>query len=104
VPFEFPLFQAAASAVMDFGVADDRAMRVTGLACFLLTALLLFGLVRHVAGRVSAFAALAAFVFTPFALVWGRASLMEYLATAGAVGFTSEVVPCRTPARSRRGS
>jgi MFS family permease len=86
VPFEFPLFQAAASVVMDLGVADDRAMRVTGLACFLLTALLLFGLVRHVAGRVSAFAALAAFVFTPFALVWGRASLMEYLATAGAVG------------------
>ena len=29
-------------------------MRVTGLACFLLTALLLFGLVRHVAGPIGA--------------------------------------------------
>lgn len=87
VPFEFPLFQAAASTVMDLGVEDDRAMRTTGLACFLLTALLLFGLVRHVDGRVSAIAAVGAFVLTPFSLVWGRASMIEYLATAGGVGF-----------------
>ncbi len=53
VPFEFPLFQAAASLVMDVGVRDDVAMRLTGLTCFLLTALLLYGLVRRVDGRVS---------------------------------------------------
>lgn len=47
VPFDFPLFQAAASVVMEAGVEDDTAMRVTGLACFLLTALLLFSLGRH---------------------------------------------------------
>lgn len=98
-PMEFPLFQAAASIVMDLGVADDRAMRSTALACFLLTALLLFGLVRHVAGRVSGFAALTAFVFTPFALVWGRASLIEYMATAGAVGFAWAAVVWRERGR-----
>ncbi len=32
VPFEFPLFQAAASLVMDVGVRDDVAMRLTGPA------------------------------------------------------------------------
>ena len=75
VPFEFPLFQAAASVVMDAAVEEDMAMRVTGHACVLLTALLLFGLVRHVAGPISALAAVVAFVMTPFSLVWARSSM-----------------------------
>jgi dolichyl-phosphate-mannose-protein mannosyltransferase len=95
VPFEFPLFQAAASVVMDVGFDDDVAMRLTGLACFLLTAVLLYGLVRHVADRPSAVAALVAFLATPFALIWGRASMIEYLATAGAVGFAWATVAWR---------
>jgi hypothetical protein len=99
VPFEFPLFQAAASVVMDAGVEDDMAMRVTGLACFLLTALLLFGLVRHVAGPISALAAVVAFVMTPFSLVWARSSMIEYLATAGAVGFTWATIVWREQPR-----
>ena len=101
VPFEFPLFQAAASIVMDAGLEDDMAMRVTGLASFILTALLLYGLVRHVAGRIAAFASLVAFVMTPFALVWARASMIEYLATAGGVGFAWATIAWRerrTPA------
>jgi hypothetical protein len=87
IPFELPLYQAAASLVMKLGVAEDKALRVTTLACFVLTALLLFGLVRSVAGRVAALAAVVAFVVTPFAVVWSRASMIEYAATAGAVGF-----------------
>lgn len=104
VPFEFPLFQAAASVVMDAGVEDDTAMRVTGLACFLLTALLLYGLVRHVAGPISAVAALVAFVMTPFSLVWARASMIEYLATAGAVGFTWATIVWRERSRPLTGA
>ena len=111
VPFEFPLFQAAAPVVMDAGVEDDMAMRVTGLACFLLTALLLFGLVRHVAGPISALGAVVAFVMTPFSLVWARSSMIEYLATAGAVGFTWATtvwretrVGCQARSRSWPGS
>jgi hypothetical protein len=87
IPFELPLYQAAASLVMDLGVADDTAMRATTLLCFLATALLLYGLVRYVAGRTAALGSLAAFVLTPLAVVWSRASTIEYLATAGAVGF-----------------
>jgi len=94
-PFEFPLFQAAASVVMDAGFDDDVAMRLTGLLCFLLTAGLLYGLVRHVADRPSAIAALVAFLATPFALLWGRTSMIEYLATAGAVGFAWATVAWR---------
>ena len=88
IPFEFPLYQAATSLVMDLGVAEDTAMRATTLLCFLATSLLLYGLVRYVAGRTAAIGSLVAFVLTPLAVVWSRASTMEYLATAGAVGFT----------------
>ncbi len=95
VPFEFPLFQAAAALVMDAGVDDDLAMRLTGLLCFLLTGGLIYGLVRYVADPVSGVAALVAFLATPFALLWGRASMIEYLATAGAVGFAWATIAWR---------
>jgi Dolichyl-phosphate-mannose-protein mannosyltransferase len=95
VPFEFPLFQAAASLVMDAGVRDDVAMRLTGLLCFVLTALLLYGLVRQVDGKASGLAALVAFVSTPFAVLWSRTSMIEYLATAGAVGFAWATIAWR---------
>ena len=91
-PFEFPLFQALATVPMAAGVAEDTALRLTCLACFVLTALLLWGLVRHVAGPVSGVGAVVVFTFTPFALVWSRTSMIEYLATAGAVGFAFGVV------------
>lgn len=87
VPFEFPLFQAMAAAAMSWGLPADVAMRSTALFCFLLSALLLWGLVRHVGGRVAAMATLALYLFTPFALLWSRASLIEYLAVAGALGW-----------------
>ena len=86
VPFEFPLFQAIAALVMNLGVSPDLAARITGLSCFLLTAFLLWGLIRHLAGAVAAAAGLLFFLFSPFALVWSRTSMIEYLATAGAVG------------------
>ena len=87
MPFEFPLFQALAALPMELGLAEDTALRLTSLLCFVLTALLIWGLVRYVAGPVSGVAALVAFVFTPFAFLWSRTSMIEYLATAGAVGF-----------------
>ena len=90
-PFEFPLFQALATVPMAAGVAEDTALRLTCLACFVLTALLLWGLVRHVAVRQRR-RAVVVFTFTPFALVWSRTSMIEYLATAGAVGFAFGVV------------
>jgi hypothetical protein len=87
VPFEFPLFQAAASLLMDAGIGPDTAMRSMGLATFLLTGALLFGLLRHVTGDITAVIGLIAFLFSPFGLIFGRTSMIEYLATAGSVGF-----------------
>jgi len=104
IPFEFPLFQASASLLIDLGLASDTAMRVMGLICFLATAVLLFGLVRHVAGRTAAFGSLAAFMVTPFALVWSRTSMIEYLATAGAVGFTWAYIAWRDNRRPEIGA
>ena len=86
-PFEFPLFQALAAGVMSWGLSADVAMRTTALACFLLSAMLLWGLVRHVGGRVAAMTTLALFLFSPFSLLWSRASMIEYLAVAGALGW-----------------
>lgn len=95
VPFEFPLFQALAALVMDLGVRPDVAMRVTAYACFLVTAGLLYGFTRRFAGRVAAVVALFAFLFSPFALLWSRASLIEFMATAGAIGFAWAAIEWR---------
>jgi len=100
VPFEFPLFQAVAALPMELGLAEETALRLTSLVCFVVTALLIWGLVRYVAGPVSGVTALVAFVFTPLALVWSRTSMIEYLATAGAVGFAFALVLWRERGRS----
>ena len=85
--FEFPLFQALGSLLMDVGIDPDVAMRLLGLLTFLLTGWLLYRLVGRLAGTVAAVGTLIVFLFSPFGLLWGRTSLIEYLATAAAVGF-----------------
>jgi len=85
--FEFPLFQAVGALLMDLGLSPDVAMRTLGLITFIGTGWLLYLLARRLAGTVAALAALAAFLFSPFGLLWGRTSLIEYLATAMALGF-----------------
>src|SRR5439155_26885352 len=86
VPFEFPIFQGIASLVMNV-VRPDVAMRLTALASFCLAAALLWLLVRRQAGATPAAIALAFFLFTPFGIVWSRGSLIEYSASAAALGF-----------------
>jgi hypothetical protein len=95
VPFEFPAFQALAGGVMWLGLPPDMSMRVTGLTCFLATALLLFGLVRRFGDLLAAFVSLAFFLFSPFDLLWGQASLMEFMATAAALGYLWAALECR---------
>jgi len=85
--FEFPLFQALGAMLMDLGLEPDIAMRTLGLVTFLLTGWLVYLLVNRLAGTIAALAALAAFLFSPFGLLWGRTSLIEYLATAAAVAY-----------------
>lgn len=87
VPFEFPLFQASAAVVMDAGVAEDTAMRVTGFAWFVVSAGLLWLLVRRQAGPLAAVISLAVFALSPLAMEWSRASMIEYLPVAASLGF-----------------
>lgn len=87
VPFEFPLFQAAAAGVMSFGVAPDTALRATSLFFFLLSALLVYLVARDLIGPKTALASTAVFLFSPFGFVWSRASLIEYLAVAASLGW-----------------
>ena len=85
--FEFPLFQAFGALLMNAGFAPDTAMRLLGLVTFLVTGWLVYCLALRIAGPVAAIVSLVAFLFSPFGLLWGRTSLIEYLATASALGF-----------------
>ncbi len=89
VTFEFPLFQALAAVLMDWGLAPEIALRGLSLAFFLVTGLLLWSIVRRIGGNAAAIVALAAFLFSPLGLLWSRTSLIEYLATACALAFVS---------------
>ena len=95
IPFEFPLFQAIASIAMSFGIPADPANRIVGLAFFVVTAFLLWLLVRKVSNPVVAAVTLVVFSFSPFALVWSRASMIEYLATALALGWVIAAIRWR---------
>ncbi|HZP96507.1 MAG TPA: glycosyltransferase family 39 protein [Candidatus Limnocylindria bacterium] len=100
-PMELPLFQWLGALVMHLGVEPDTAMRVTGLATFILTAVLLWVLLRRYAGSAAAFVALAAFLFVPINLLFGKGSLPEYLATAGALGWLLAGLRWREAGRGR---
>lgn len=87
IPQEFPIFQAFGALVMRLGVAPDLAMRLAGLATFLLAAWFVYLLARRLMGQFGSLITLAAFLFNPLAWVYGRTSLIEYLAAAGGIGF-----------------
>jgi 4-amino-4-deoxy-L-arabinose transferase-like glycosyltransferase len=87
VPMEFPAVQAVAALLMNGGVGADLAMRLTHLALFFLSAGLLYGLLKRVASPAVALAGLVFFLFVPTNILWSRASLTEYGATAGALAY-----------------
>lgn len=82
IPFEFPLLQAIGAVVIRAGTHPDTAMRLVGLASFLASAWLVFLVARRFLSTRGALVALIAFLFNPHALLYGRTSLIEYLATA----------------------
>ena len=87
VPLEFPLFQALGAIPMQIGLAPDLSMRMVGLLTFLASAVLLYLVARRVLPERGALIALGAFLFNPHALLYGRASLIEYLAVAFGLAF-----------------
>ena len=87
IPQELPIFQAVGALVMRSGLPADMSMRIVGLATFVVSALMLYLLARRLMGSVGAVVALGAYLFNAHAWLYGRTSLIEYLATAGGLGF-----------------
>ena len=87
IPQEFPLFQAAGALVIRSSIPPDMAMRLVGLASFIASALLLFLVARRLMGSVGSLVAIGAYLFNAHAWLYGRTSLIEYLAIAGGLGF-----------------
>lgn len=94
-PIEFPLYQLAAAAVHRIGVPIDAACRGTTLVTFV-AAIVVFlrVLVRHGAPRpvIAVLAVLA--LSSPFALVWSKASLIEFTAVLCGVVFAGLAADC----------
>jgi len=87
IPQEFPLFQAVGALIMGTGISTDASMRIVGLASFLASAAFLYLLARRLMGSIGSLVALGAFLFNAHAWLYGRASLIEYMATAGGLAF-----------------
>lgn len=84
--FEFPLFQAVAAIPISLDLPADPVLRGTSLLFFLVSAALLWLLVRR-AGTAAAFATLVAYLFSPFSLLWSRAATIEYLVIAASLAY-----------------
>ncbi len=86
VPMEFPLFQGIAALLVPLGLSPATASRLESLVFFQVTAVLLAILLWRWFGPSTAAIATALFEFLPFGLFWGAASLIEFFATAFALG------------------
>ncbi len=95
LPFEFPLFQAGAALVMDAGVNETVALRGFSLVWFMVSATLLYALLRPRIGSIGAVAALVVFLYSPFLVVWSRTATMESMATAATLGFAVSALKWR---------
>jgi hypothetical protein len=92
VPFEFPLFEGISALVMDVGVPTEVALRSTSLFFFVVSAALLWGIVRLEADARTAFLAITAFALAPLGLLWSRSSMVETIAVAAALACILETL------------
>ena len=92
VPHEFPLFQAVAAVAMDLGVQTEVALRATSLAFLLVSAALVWLIVRLEAGHLTAAVATVAFALMPLGMLWSRSSTIETMAVAAALGAIHEAL------------
>jgi hypothetical protein len=92
VPFEFPLFEAIAALVMNAGVPTEIALRSTSLFFFVISAALVWGIVRLEVGSRTAVLATVAFVLAPIGLLWSRTSMVETTAMAAVLATVYEAL------------
>jgi len=87
VPLEFPLFQWIAAIFGSVvGASPQIAGRLTALFFFLLCAALIALIGNRLYSRSVGFTGFVVFLFLPFGWQWGNAPLIEFAATAGALG------------------
>ncbi len=87
VPMEFPLFQwTAAMGGSVVGASPQIAGRLTALFFFLVCAALVALIGNRLYSRSVGFTGFVLFLFLPFGWQWGNAPLIEFAATAGALG------------------
>jgi hypothetical protein len=104
IPYELPWYQAiAATLSRAFHLSETVALRSTSTVFTLLTAYFVYRLTQRMASQSAGTIAAAVFLFCPFTLRWGRASLIESFTTAMTLGWVLSVVayPGEAP-RSRR--
>jgi 4-amino-4-deoxy-L-arabinose transferase-like glycosyltransferase len=87
VPMEFPLFQwMAAIGGSVVGASPQIAGRLTALFFFLVCAALVALIGNRLYSKSAGFIGFVVFLFLPFGWQWGNAPLIEFAATAGALG------------------
>jgi 4-amino-4-deoxy-L-arabinose transferase-like glycosyltransferase len=87
VPMEFPLFQwIAAIGGSVVGASPQIAGRLTALFFFLVCAALVALIGNRLYSRSAGFIGFVVFLLLPFGWQWGNAPLIEFAATAGALG------------------
>jgi hypothetical protein len=84
IPFEFPLFQAAAAILFKAGLGNfDFACRLTALLCFYLSALFLYLLCKKVFwDRQTNLIILSLYLWLPYNIYYSTEPLIDYLALA----------------------
>lgn len=87
LPFEFPTFQLSAYPLARLGMPLELACRTAALAWYALSAVLLLRLALRWTEPRIALASLAFYLFSPFGLLWSRASLIDYASVALALGY-----------------
>ena len=87
VPMEFPLFQWIAAIFGSVvGASPQISGRLTALFFFLMCAALVALTGNRLYSRSVGFTGFVVFLFLPFGWQWGNAPLIEFAATAGALG------------------
>ena len=105
IPYELPWYQAIAATLARLGhLSETVALRSTSTAFTLLTAYFVYRLTRRMGTKSAATIATALFLFCPFTLRWGRASLIESFTTAMTLAWVLSVVefPGEKKPRSKR--
>jgi hypothetical protein len=94
VPFEFPLFQAVAALVARATRLDvDPACRLTNLLFFYASAGVLYLICRKASARTGpAIAVVIVYLWSPFTILWSRASMIEYAAVTFALAYVYAIL------------